>query len=1012
MFQKTKLSSSLQSVTSTTLSRSAAAVAGVLFSVSVAAQQSGSIEGKVYLDDNVEAAGVTITATSSVMPRSRSVETDEDGEFRMPALIPGTYTLTLTTENGITRTVKTKVLLDQNSTISVMMAPDSEAMEEVAVVGQQVVLGGDSSVSNALGADVVKGIPTGNNYRDMMKLIPGVQFHQNAVRGANAGGSGQDNVYAFDGVNITLPMFGTLSAEPSNHDIEMVTVERGGATAIGFNRSGGFSVDSKSKSGTNEFQAGFEHKLMPKELVAKNKDGVEFEQDQSWTTVYASGPVVEDQLFFYGSYFGPTKAQEDRENAYGSVKDYSSDRSEYFAKLTWAPTDNILINGSYRTSDREDRGQSVGEYETDSVSYGTDSGMKIATLDGSWVVNDRTTVTAQLTSYAQESTDKPDVLAEFVPSLSTGLDVDNLVGMGYVNVPGIGDDPTYNAFVQPFIDQYGYINSAGERVGTGGTGVYSGFWEQNFYRDSFEIALEHNLDWGSTSHEIHVGFQWEEGEEELISRSNGWGGITVPGGLVALEDDGIDPGDLIFLSGVEDLSFAPYFQAVVRQTTLDNETGFVDPINSYTESLNFEVNDKIDWNDFTFNVGFLISQDRLFGEGLKKNGANYSGYELAEGNKYEMYKVDWKDMIQPRLGVTWRYNDAQDTIFANYARYNPAASSLARAASWARNAHPTLNVYFDEQGEAVAYQPRKGSSGKVFQKDMDPRFMDEITIGTTRSVTDGFNLRAHVRYRENENFWEDTPYYTPSGWYFNMPENIPEEVAAQEYYAYSYEEMVDIRSEIGGGSYVIAQIDGAYTKYWEASLEAEWIGDRTYLNASYVRSRYSGNFDQDNTSSSNNDQALFLGSSSLMDWETLNIWDNREGTLTGDRPHIFKTYGYYNTDWNANIGAYLIYQSGHAWQIMDGTVYGYSPTLSNDGGAYGEKAGSRRTPAHWQLDLSYTQNFQVFDDYTLKFRADLFNVFDRQTGYDPEQRVRSSSFMDYRRNYESRRAQLSFGVDF
>ena len=42
-------------------------------------------------------------------------------------------------------------------------------------------------------------------YRDLLKLIPGVQFSQDTIRGPSAGGSGQDNVYQFDGVNVTLP---------------------------------------------------------------------------------------------------------------------------------------------------------------------------------------------------------------------------------------------------------------------------------------------------------------------------------------------------------------------------------------------------------------------------------------------------------------------------------------------------------------------------------------------------------------------------------------------------------------------------------------------------------------------------------------------------------------------------------------------------------------------------------------------------------------------------------------
>ena len=1014
MFQKTKLSTSLQSATSSTLSRSAAAVAGVLFSVSVAAQQSGSIEGTVYLDENIEAAGVTVTATSPVMPKSRTVKSGSDGEFRLPALIPGTYTLTLTTEDGITRTVKTRVLLDQRSNVQVMMVPDAAAgdMEEVAVVGEQVELvGGGASLSNALGAEVIDALPVGQNYRDMMRLLPGVQVTQDSVRGPNAGGSGQDNTYAFDGVNVTLPMFGTLSAEPSTHDIEQVSVERGGARAVGFNRSGGVAVDTKSKSGTNEFKSSLKYELQDPNLRSKNRDGVRSEDTETWLTASASGPLIEDTLFFYGSYFGPTKKEDDRENAYGRVKDYTSDRNEYFGKLTWAPTDNILINGSFRTSEREDRGQSVGEYETDSVSYGTDTGMEIATLDGSWIVNDRTTVTAQFSSYSQESIDKPDVFADFVPSLSTGLDIDNLAGMGYLNVPGTKDDAAYNAFVQPYIDQYGYINDAGERVGTGATGIYSSFWEQNFYRDSFEIALDHNLEWGSTSHEIHVGFRWEEGEEELVSRSNGWGGITIPGGLTSFEEDRIRSGSLTFMSGVEDLTYAPYYKAVVRQTTLDNETGFVDPINSFTESLNLEINDKIEWNDFTFNIGFLISDDTYYGEGLKENSANYSGFELAEGNKYEMYNIDWKDMIQPRLGVTWAYN-GEDTVFANFAQYNPQASSLARAASWARNSHPTLDVYFDDQGEVVAYQPRKGSSGKIFQEGLTPRRVDELTIGTTKNFGERISTRAHVRYREGSHFWEDVWNWARSdeGCYGDFDGDginehcVPADIEALGPYV---PDLGEYRDEIGGSSYVIAEMDGAYTEYLEFALEGEWYGDRTYLNASYVYSEYTGNIDQDNTSLSN-DQSLFIGSSSYADDYGQYTWDLKDGTLRGDKPHQLKVFGYYTTDWNANVGAFFSYQSGQAWEAWDGSIYGRTGSNTM---RYAEPAGSRRSASHWQMDLNYTQNFQVFGDYNLKFRADIFNLFDRQTGYNIEPQVDSESFGEPRDYWNPRRVQLSFGVD-
>ncbi|QHQ38791.1 carboxypeptidase regulatory-like domain-containing protein [Microbulbifer hydrolyticus] len=1000
MFQKTKLSSSLQSATSTTLSRSAAAVAGVLFSVSVAAQQSGSIEGTVYLDENVEAAGVKITATSPVMPKKRTVETDADGDFRLPALIPGTYTLTLTTEDGITRTVKTRVLLDQRSNVQVMMAPDAtaEEMEEIAVFGQQVeVVGGGASVSNAIGADVIGALPVGQSYRDLMKLLPGVQVSQDSVRGPNAGGSGQDNTYAFDGVNVTLPMFGTLAAEPSSQDIEQVAVERGGARAIGFNRAGGVSVDTKSKSGTNEFKGSVNYRFQPANLRAETVDGVRSQTEYDWTTANFSGPLVEDTLFFYGSYYGPTVSRDNKETAYGPTKDYLSERDEYFGKLTYAVTEDILLNASYRTSERVGEGLSVGFNEADSVSSGEKSNQDIITFDGSWIISDSTTFTFQYSDYALETVGGPDNYLSIQPTYGAALDLAQLDQMGYFSVPNLDpDNPDYdNDLAQDLIDAYGYVNDDGELVGGGGVGGYSSINDQSFYRKGFEMALEHNFDVGPTSHQLHMGYQWSEGTEDLSRMSNGWGAIYYVGGEETTPD-----GDPI------------YFQSYTEQMSLVDASGTSVPnIVSSTVTHNFEINDSIEWNDFTFNVGFLISQDTYFGQGLKKNSSNYSGFETAPGNKYEMYEIDWKDMIQPRLGVTWAYN-GEDTVFANFAQYNPAASSLARAASWDRNSARQLDVWWDEDGNYLGNQGRRGSSGKIFQDNLTPRRVDELTIGTTKAWGDSINTRAHVRYREGSHFWEDVWNWARSdeGCYGDFDGDginehcVPADIEALGPYV---PDLQEYRDEIGGSSYVIAEMDGAYTKYWEMSLEAEWYGERSYLNASYVYSEYTGNIDQDNTSFTN-DLNLFLGSSSYADDYGQYTWDLKEGTMRGDRPHQLKVFGYYTLDWNANVGAFLTYQSGQPWEAWDGSIYG----RSSDTMRYAEPAGSRRTGSHWQMDLNYTQDFKVLSDYTVKFKADIFNLFDRQTGYNPQPSVDSELFGEPRSRWSPRRVQLSLGVDF
>jgi carboxypeptidase family protein len=974
-------------------SLSVALLTGMFMCTPAMAAQTGAIKGKVTAEAGA-VSGMTVTATSNVMPQPRTAVVKPDGTYDLPLLLPGDYELTFKSADGAVKTFSVQVLLDQTANVS--FALDSDAVSDsnlLVITGSAVIREGDSSLSTSLGEDVIKGVPVGQNYRDMLKLIPGVAYSELGTLGPNAGGSGRDNKYGFDGVDVSLPMFGNLSAEPSTHDIANVSIDKGGAKAIGFNRSGGFAINTISKSGTNEFHGNLEYKLQNKNFVADrdDADGTKYTLDKSWIKASLGGPIIQDKLFFYSSYYRPEVHRENKATAYGEVKDYESIRDEYFAKFTYAPLDDLLLNFSYRVSDREGRGQSIGPFSADSTSESDDAKQEILTFDGSYIINDYSSVSFQYSSFEFETFGNPDnLIPNVIPSTTSGLDINNLEQIGHLFVPTIITDvPNYdNVQAQVLIDRYGYLDENGVATGGGDVGVASTINDQRFYRDSFEIAYDNEIDFGNSTHRLHFGFSWKEGEELLSRLSNGWGNIE-------------------YIGGAEDASDGTpiYYRTRTQQMSVSDGSGATVPgISSGTESYNFEFNDTIEHGDFIYNLGVLISHDVLYGQGLKRNSDNVSGFELAPGHKYKMYSINWKDMIQPRLGVTWVY-DKQDTVFANFASYNPEASSLARAASWARNTRAELDIDFDENGNFIESEPRAGSSGKFFQKGIKPRRIDELTIGITKAVSDELFIRTHLRRREGSHMWEDTwngsrgyGTYGPFG-------GVPEHLRDAGLYI---PELQSYRDEVGGSSYVIAELDDAYTSYNEFSIEAEWKGERTYLNASYVWSHYYGNFDQDNISG-NNDGNLFIGSSNLADGRGRQIWDGKEGKLYGDKPHVFKAFGYYTTDWEANIGAYLVYQSGDVWEAWDGTPYG-SPTSSTI--RYAETAGSRRGPSHWQLDLNYTQDFELSEKYTLQFRADLFNVFDNQTGYSLNPYFTSPTFGEPRAQYAPRRFQLSLNLEF
>ena len=152
----------------------------------------------------------------------------------------------------------------------------------------------------------------------------------------------------------------------------------------------------------------------------------------------------------------------------------------------------------------------------------------------------------------------------------------------------------------------------------------------------------------------------------------------------------------------------------------------------------------------TTNLGFLMSNDTLYGQGLNDADGTLSGYVLATGKtsdarRYEMYNVPFSKLFQPRLSTTYAYN-GRDTAFVSYAEFNPMASSLPRAASWDRNLATTIQAYFDANGNLFAIDPLASSSGKLFVPDLTPPVHKEWLVGTARQFGNHMSARAYFRY--------------------------------------------------------------------------------------------------------------------------------------------------------------------------------------------------------------------------------------------------------------------------
>jgi hypothetical protein len=217
----------------------------------------------------------------------------------------------------------------------------------------------------------------------------------------------------------------------------------------------------------------------------------------------------------------------------------------------------------------------------------------------------------------------------------------------------------------------------------------------------------------------------------------------------------------------------------------------------------------------------------------------------------------------------------------------------------------------------------------------------------------------------------------------------------------------------GGSSYVIAELDGAYTRYQEFTAEAEYRHARGFLRGSYTRSRYYGNFDQDNsTVTISNDANIFIGSSNIGDGPGRQLWNNKLGILRGDRPNAFKLYGSYFLPWHASAGTYIVAQSGQPWETWDYSLYSAFTTSVNETIKYAEPAGSHRAPSHAQMDLKYLQNLPVGKRYNAQVDIDVFNVSNSQTGYNIEPRIHNAGYGLPQSFFDPRRVQVAFRFIF
>jgi hypothetical protein len=344
----------------------------------LAQRTTATILGKVTREPAAAPQGTTVVATNVETGVQVSDATSKDGAYVLTGVAPGQYLLTVTTPDGqevmrlVGVQVGQQVQLDIDLATQWDVGPGTEAAaggETIEVVGQ-LVENKTSEVATNVSREQIASLPqSSRNVLNFAQLAPGVrlsgnEFNQNFSSGGLE--ARQTNVF-IDGVSLKNNIIeGGVVGQDASRGNPFPQLAIAGFRVLTQNykaeyeQAGSAIISAITRSGGNEFHSELYTTLQNKSMVAND---IFAERRGDAKPDYAryqvggavSGPIVENELFFFASYEGNyqdranqvTLTNDDFEADFGDYTgSYVSPFREHlaFAKLTWNPEPGEIVD--------------------------------------------------------------------------------------------------------------------------------------------------------------------------------------------------------------------------------------------------------------------------------------------------------------------------------------------------------------------------------------------------------------------------------------------------------------------------------------------------------------------------------------------------------------------------------------------------------------------------------------------------------------------------------------------
>jgi hypothetical protein len=927
-------------------------------SAGIAAQDTttGSLDGRVVDSQGLPIPGATITVASA--QGTQSFVTDSDGRFIAPALTPGSYTIRA--ELSGFRPLEqqnVQVRLGQRASLSLTLTVGA-LTEQVEVRGEVPVINTTStSVGANLDSELLSRVPVGRRFSDTLYVSPGVSSG-GSVGQANpsiSGGSGLENQYIVDGVDIKNPgygglgsysiVFGSLGTGTPFDFIQEVQVKTAGYEAE-FGQSTGGVVNVVTKSGTNDLHGSVFGYFRPQGLESdftqlQTTNGVVNQRGTQLhdAGVTIGGPILRNRVFFFGAIDPQWERSQFAAPAdfpLASLGDVPRDRRvlNYAAKGTWQIASGSRLDLSF---------------------FGDPSkGDMGPQRSGTTGVNDPLLREDRAGFSSIDKYGGHNQSVRFNGALSSRW----LLETGYARAA--------NDVVEiPFADEWQVTDrTVTPNIRSGGIGLY----------DQSNRGVNHQIVVKSTNvfsvageHQLRYGFQYQHVIFDNVIQRTGPtftlpdGQQTVTGGQVSVQPD-------------------PTFGQIYRVTRA-NITNVRHTTQNYS---NFFVQDA--WrigNRITLTPGLRYEQQTLVG-GLTDL--------TLDGN--------WA----PRIGIIVDPTGAgRARLFANWGLFFAQIPNDLAARALSPDASVSRADYFDAalttpvpEGVLAAgvtnHYQLAGLTADLIDPNVKASYVNELLVGGEYQLQPGLSVGARYIRRRIPRVLEDVQQYPLVACDYGS--SIGDETLTQ---ACSVDYFL---TNPGPSTPVLGGIGGAFEEpihhYDAVELTADKrFGNRWGLQASYRWSRlwgtYEGFYRDDNGQSDPGITSLFdfptddptytaVGQQFGYRGDIRFLGAAGAGPLPLDRPHQIKVFGNYSFDMGLNVGTGLVLSSGRPL-----TALAANPSYTNSGEipetprgvGFETSEGLRtRTPFLYDLSLHADYGFRFAAERRVVLIVDVFNVLD------------------------------------